>query len=78
MDLVVTVDTSVANLAGAMGKAVWILLPYNPHDWRWMLDREDSAWYPTARLFRQPAPDDWASVVRRVDIELARRFGVRN
>ena len=78
MDLVVTIDTSVANLAGAMGKAVWILLPYNPHDWRWGLDREDSAWYPTARLFRQPEPDDWASVVQRVDIELAKQFGERN
>ncbi|HTR58227.1 MAG TPA: tetratricopeptide repeat-containing glycosyltransferase family protein [Casimicrobiaceae bacterium] len=74
MDLVVTVDTSVANLAGAMGKPVWILLPFNPHDWRWMLDREDSPWYPTARLFRQPAPGDWAGVVRRVAEELARRF----
>jgi tetratricopeptide (TPR) repeat protein len=72
MDLVVTVDTSVANLAGAMGKAVWILIPFNPHDWRWMLEREDSIWYPTARLFRQPAPSDWASVVARVDGELLR------
>ena len=75
MDVVVTVDTSVANLAGAMGKPVWILLPFNPHDWRWMLDREDSVWYPTARLFRQPAMGDWATVIRRVDEELARQFG---
>ncbi len=77
MDIVVTIDTSVANLAGAMGKAVWILLPWNPHDWRWMLDREDSPWYPTARLFRQSADGDWAGVVRRIDAELAARFGAR-
>lgn len=74
MDLVVTIDTSVANLAGAMGKEVWIMLPANPHDWRWMLDREDSLWYPTARLFRQQAQGDWAAVVRRVGEALARRF----
>jgi hypothetical protein len=47
MDAVVTIDTSVANLAGAMGKTMWILLPFNPHDWRWLLEREDSDWYPT-------------------------------
>jgi tetratricopeptide (TPR) repeat protein len=75
MDVVVTVDTSVTHVAGAMGKPVWILLPFNPHDWRWMLDREDSPWYPTARLFRQPANGDWASVIRRVNEELVRHFG---
>lgn len=73
MDLVVTIDTSVANLAGAMGKDVWILLPANPHDWRWMLEREDSPWYPTARLFRQRLQGDWTGVVRRVGEALARR-----
>ena len=70
MDLVISVDTSVAHLAGALGKPVWILLPLCP-DWRWLTEREDSPWYPTARLFRQPAIGDWDSVVERVRQELA-------
>ena len=69
MDLVITVDTSVAHLAGAMGKPVWILLPYNPH-WRWLLDRDDSPWYPSARLFRQQQIGNWAGVIDQVKNEL--------
>jgi hypothetical protein len=68
-DLVISVDTAVAHLAGALGKPLWLLLPFVP-DWRWMTEREDSPWYPTARLFRQPAAADWARVVDRVKREL--------
>jgi tetratricopeptide (TPR) repeat protein len=70
LDVVITVDTSVAHLAGALGKPVWIMLPYIP-DWRWLLDREDSPWYPTARLFRQTTRDDWKGVVERLGSEMA-------
>jgi hypothetical protein len=72
LDLVITVDTMVAHLAGALGKPVWVLLPYES-DWRWMLDREDSPWYPTMRLFRQDARREWLPVVERVAAELRAR-----
>ena len=65
LDLVVTSDTSIAHLAGALGRPVWVALKYVP-DWRWLLDREDSPWYPTMRLFRQTAVDDWAGVAHRM------------
>jgi tetratricopeptide (TPR) repeat protein len=71
MDLVIAVDTSVAHLAGAMSKPVWILLPFMP-DWRWMLGRSDSPWYPSARLFRQPCLSDWEGAIDAVRAELER------
>jgi tetratricopeptide (TPR) repeat protein len=69
-DLVICVDTSIAHVAGAMGRPAFVLLPFQP-DWRWTLDRERSPWYPETRLFRQPVPGDWASVITRVRDELA-------
>lgn len=75
LDLVISVDTSIAHLAGALGKPVWIFLTFSP-DWRWLLKREDSPWYPTARLFRQSRFDDWGDVIqhaRRMLLELSSR-----
>ena len=69
LDLVITVDTSVAHLAGALGRPVWLLLP-SVTDWRWMLNREDNPWYPTMRLFRQSRGEDWPDVIARVATEL--------
>src|SRR5476649_2395300 len=72
LDLVISVDTSVAHLAAAMGKPVWLLLAYAP-DWRWLLERDDSPWYPTMRLFRQSVRGDWDGVVAEVAHALAAR-----
>jgi tetratricopeptide (TPR) repeat protein len=71
LDLVITADTAVAHLAGALAKRVWVLLPYAP-DWRWMLNRPDSPWYPTMRLFRQTRAGDWSGVIDNVRDELNR------
>jgi hypothetical protein len=65
LDLVISVDTSIAHLAGALAKPVWVLFPNHP-DFRWMAVREDSPWYPTMRLFRQPSYGDWGSVIARM------------
>ena len=69
LDMAISVDTSIAHLAGALGKPVWVVLPY-PGDWHWMLDRDDSPGYPTMRLFRQPEQGDWDSVFEAVAARL--------
>jgi hypothetical protein len=69
MDLVISVDTSVAHLAGAIGKATWILLPYEP-DWRWLLDRDDSPWYESVKLYRQDDNRQWPQILARINSEI--------
>ena len=69
VDLVVSTCTSVPHLSAAMGKETWIILPYVP-DWRWLLDRADSPWYPSMKLYRQPAIGDWNSVLDKVKFDL--------
>ena len=69
LDLVVTCDTAVAHLAGALGRPVWVALSFVPH-YCWMMDRDDSPWYPTVRLFRQRTLDDWDPVVESISTAL--------
>ncbi len=68
-DLVVSADNSTVHIAGALGKPVWVLLPFDP-DWRWMLDRNDSPWYPSAKLYRQATIGDWDEVFLKVKIDV--------
>jgi len=76
VDLVITSDTAVAHLAGALGVPVWVALPFCP-DWRWLLEREDSPWYPTMRLFRQTEPGNWDGVFQRIAAALAEFVSTR-
>jgi len=66
MDIVITIDNSTAHLAAALGVPTWLLVPFAP-DWRWLLNGDRSPWYPTVRLFRQPSPGDWRSVMQQVE-----------
>jgi ADP-heptose:LPS heptosyltransferase len=74
LDLLISVDTAAAHLAGALGRPVWVLLSFAA-DWRWLFDRSDSPWYPTMRLFRQPQPGNWAAAVESVAQALAGLVG---
>ena len=70
VDVLVSIDSSPVHLAGALGRPAWVMLPFVP-DWRWLLARDDSPWYPSVRLFRQPKPDDWVSVTGAIAAEIA-------
>ena len=74
LDLIITVDSAAAHLAGALGRPCWMLLPFSA-DWRWLLGRDDSPWYPTMRLFRQPRCGEWPPVIEALIGQLTRRFG---
>jgi hypothetical protein len=74
---VITVDTSVTHLAGGLARPIWILLPYTP-DYRWLLDRDDSPWYPTMRLFRQDTSRSYAGVIERIRGELQTKIAARS
>lgn len=73
LDLVIGVDTSISHLAGAMGRPLWVMLPQYALDWRWLLDRGDSPWYPSAKLFRQPVRGDWTSVINKISQYLSQQ-----
>jgi ADP-heptose:LPS heptosyltransferase len=77
LDLVISVDTAVAHLAGALGRPIWLLLPASA-EWRWLIDRTDSPWYPTMRLFRQKTSGDWAGVMEDVTREMGRGREMRD
>jgi ADP-heptose:LPS heptosyltransferase len=66
MDVVISVDTAISHLSGALGRPTWVMLNQYGQDWRWLLDRNNSPWYSTATLFRQPTRGDWASVTKKI------------
>jgi ADP-heptose:LPS heptosyltransferase len=74
LDLIITSDTSIVHLAGALGRPTWVALEYVP-EWRWLFDRDDSPWYPTMRLFRQETDGDWKSVFAKMERELRSLLG---
>ncbi|MNL74740.1 hypothetical protein D3C87_2004200 [compost metagenome] len=74
LDVLVSVDSSPVHLAGALGCPAWVMLPFAP-DWRWLLDRSDTPWYPSVRLFRQPAPDTWGPVLEEIAAALGQLRG---
>jgi hypothetical protein len=76
LDLLITCDTAIAHVAGALGAAVWVAIPFVP-DWRWLLDRGDSPWYPTMQLFRQDRRGDWQSVFRKIKAALGQQLARR-
>jgi hypothetical protein len=71
LDLVISVDTSIAHLSAALGKRTWILVPHTGADWRWLLERDDSPWYPSVKLYRQSTAGDWGGVFDRVTADLS-------
>jgi ADP-heptose:LPS heptosyltransferase len=73
MDVVISVDTSVAHLSGAIGKKTWLLIPFSP-DWRWMLDRKDTPWYQSMTIYRQESMKNWAPVFAKVAIDLKKEL----
>ena len=77
LDLVITADTSVAHLAGGLGIPTWVVLPF-PAEWRWLMDSQDSLWYPTMRLFRQKKSNDWSSVVQKMKCALKEKIRDNN
>src|SRR5262249_34785621 len=76
LDLIISADTAIAHLAGALGAPVWTAIPIFGTAWRWLLDREDAPWYPTMRLFRQPEANDWSAVFERMASELRRQLAI--
>jgi ADP-heptose:LPS heptosyltransferase len=77
LDLVIAVDTAVVHVAGALNKPCWVMIPNFATDWRWMLDREDSPWYPSLKLFRQDPSGNWKTTIERMQLALKEEINMR-